>query len=233
MEKNEIMQENAVLAQTETLAEEETAQKKFVLSEEELNQIAIIAAHEGAEKGVAAYKKEQEAAKVEYAERVKNSAKTLIIHYRRLKKMKDTSVCDTDTVTDPTLAEIFDNILDQVRRDEFNLTSTNRNRIITGMMMNHVDVQLENYRKECEKSKVPEVERRYRVVEMMFLQEQAMRADEVAEVEMIDKSSVYRTLEKAYEDLAVLFFGIEGVKISEIKKKKRASKKDSAKKMHL
>ena len=235
MEEREIMQEGVSVAVPEGLAQEEKKPqpRQFLISEEELKQIAIIAAQEGAEKGVAAYKKEQEAAKKEYAEMVKNSAKTLIIHYRRLKKMKDTSVCDADTVTDPTLAEIFDKILDQVRKEEFNLTFTNKNRIITGMIMNHVDVQLENYKKECAKSRVPEIARRYRVVEMLYLREKPMKVDEVADAEMIDKSNVYRTLEKAYEDLAVLFFGVEGLKVAEIKQKKPRSKKTGAKKSHL
>lgn len=68
--------------------------------------------------------------------------------------MKNTSVTGTDTVTDPTLKEILDGILEQVRKEEFNLTSTNKNRIVTGMLLNHVDVQLENYKKECRKSKM-------------------------------------------------------------------------------
>ena len=161
----------------------------------------------------------------ELADKVKNSAKTIIIHYRQLKKMKNTSVTGTDTVTDPTLKEILDGILEQVRKEEFNLTSTNKNRIVTGMLLNHVDVQLENYKKECRKSKIQDIQRRYRVVERMFLQAEPVRAEDVAEEEQIDKSTVYRTLEKAYDDLAVLFFGIEGVKSIEVNRKPKKSGK--------
>ena len=135
------------------------------------------------------------------------------------------SVTGTDTVTDPTLKEILDGILEQVRKEEFNLTSTNKNRIVTGMLLNHVDVQLENYKKECRKSKIQDIQRRYRVVERMFLQAEPVRAEDVAEEEQIDKSTVYRTLEKAYDDLAVLFFGIEGVKSIEVNRKTKKSGK--------
>lgn len=227
MDKEELKQEVALAtAEDEKKGSEE--QRYITLTEEELKRIAAIAAQEGA----AAYKREQEATKQERAEKVRNSAKTLIIHYRRLKKMKDTSVYDTETVTDPTLAEIFGGMLGQIRREEFNLTSTNKNRIITGMLMNHVDVQLENYRKECDKSKIPDIARRYRVVEMMYLRAKPLRADEVAEIEVIDKSNVYRTLEKAYDDLAVLFFGVEGMQAIETGRKKRAEKRSRAKKAH-
>lgn len=140
-----------------------------------------------------------------------------------------TSVYDPDTVTDLTLAGIFDYILDECRKEEFELTSTKKNMLITGMLLNHVDTQLKNYKKECEQSKIPDVERRYRVVEMMFLNEEPMKPDDVAEVENIDKSNVYRTLEKAYDDLTALFFGVEGLDVAEYRRKKRMEKKAARK----
>lgn len=207
-------------------AEGEAQGVKYIsLTEEELERLIKAAGREGAKKGVEAYERRKEKDKEELADKVKNSAKTIIIHYRQLKKMKNTSVTGTDTVTDPTLKEILDGILEQVRKEEFNLTSTNKNRIVTGMLLNHVDVQLENYKKECRKSKIQDIQRRYRVVERMFLQAEPVRAEDVAEEEQIDKSTVYRTLEKAYDDLAVLFFGIEGVKTIEVNRKPKKSGK--------
>lgn len=209
-----------------TAAENQKEEKRFVvISAEELEDLIKTAGKEGAKKGVEAYERRKEKEREEFADKVKNSAKTIIIHYRQLKKMKNTSVTDADTVTDPTLKEILNGILDIVRKEEFNLTSTNKNRIITGMLMNHVDVQLENYKRECKKSKIQDIQRRYRVVEMIYLRENPMDIEEVADLEQIDKSTVYRTLEKAYDDLSVLFFGIEGVKSIEIRRSARNTKK--------
>lgn len=148
--------ENEVLTQTEY---------KFTLSQEEMAHIVKLAAEEG----IAAYKREQEENLIKRTEKVRNSAKLLIQHYRKLKRMKDTSIYDTDTITDPTLSEIFEHILNECRKGEFHLTSIKKNSITTGMIMNHVDVQLENYKRECSKSPIVEIQRRYRVVEMMFL----------------------------------------------------------------
>lgn len=208
--------------------------KKYVVTEIELNMIAEVAA----EKAINVYKKEQEEQMQKQAEECRNNAKLLITHYRRMKKMRDTSVYDSSTVTDVTLAEIFNTMLGKIRLREFELSSTGRNRIITGMLLNHIDVQLENYRLECQKSEESEINRRYRVVNMMYLQEKVVRADEVARLEDIDKSSVYRTLEKAYDDLAVLFFGIDGVKMVGMKQMERREKRRKieqeygAKKLH-
>ena len=87
------------------------------LTEEELDRLMKAAGREGAKKGVEAYERRKEKDKEELADKVKNSAKTIIIHYRQLKKMKNTSVTGTDTVTDPTLKEILDGILEQVRKE--------------------------------------------------------------------------------------------------------------------
>ena len=148
MAVEEIVKENTPKAEGEA-----QGVKYISLTEEELERLIKAAGREGAKKGVEAYERRKEKDKEELADKVKNSAKTIIIHYRQLKKMKNTSVTGTDTVTDPTLKEILDGILEQVRKEEFNLTSTNKNRIVTGMLLNHVDVQLENYKKECRKSK--------------------------------------------------------------------------------
>ena len=154
MAVEEIVKENTPKAEGEV-----QGVKYISLTEEELERLIKAAGREGAKKGVEAYERRKEKDKEELADKVKNSAKTIIIHYRQLKKMKNTSVTGTDTVTDPTLKEILDGILEQVRKEEFNLTSTNKNRIVTGMLLNHVDVQLENYKKECRKSKIQDIQR--------------------------------------------------------------------------
>ena len=78
-----------------------TSEPKFVvLTEEEITKMMKKAAREGAKEGIAAYESKQAVVMAERTEKVRNSAKTLVQHYRQLKKMKDTSVYDPDTVTD-------------------------------------------------------------------------------------------------------------------------------------
>lgn len=199
----------------------------IVLLPEELEQMIKAAGREGAKQGVEAYRKAEEKAKEERAEKVRNSAKTLLIHYRQLKIMKKTSVVDANTVTDPTLREILEGLAGRIRRNEFELNSTTRNKIKTGMIMNHVDVMLENYRKECKRSRVPEVERRYRVVEAMYLREDRLKVSEVAELEGIEPRTVYMTLDKAYDDLTILIWGIDGMEAVENKRIMRTARKRS------
>ena len=70
-------------------AEGEAQGVKYIsLTEEELERLIKAAGREGAKKGVEAYERRKEKDKEELADKVKNSAKTIIIHYRQLKKMK-------------------------------------------------------------------------------------------------------------------------------------------------
>ncbi len=207
--------------------------KLYVFEESEFQSILEIVSGVAAERAIEVFHIEKEK---EYEERVKkcrNSAKLLIVNYKRLKKMEFTSVYDADTVTNETLEQLFDSLLGRVKLADFDLTSTDINRIKTGMLMNHVDVQIENYKHECELSKNNDFARRYRIIEMMYLREDALSAEEAAEIELIDKSNVYRTLEKAYDDLAVLFFGIDGATMVEYSKKKRNEERRKKKRSSL
>lgn len=181
--------------------------KIYVLTEEELKNIVSL----GAKEGVKAFRKVQEEQSENREEAIRNSAKFLIIHYKRLRKMEETSVYDMNSTCEPTLVSIFDELLGKVRNHEFDITSIEKNKIKTGMILNHVSVQLDNYKKECELSSILDVQRRYRIVDMMYLREESLSVNKVASIEMIDRSTVYRSLGKAFQDLATLFFGIDGL----------------------
>ena len=59
---------------------------------------------------------------------------------------------------------------------------------------------------------------------MLYLREDRMSIEEVSEAEECDKSTVYRTLEKAYDDLTVLMFGIDGVITMGMRRQARKNK---------
>jgi len=185
--------------------------KIFMLTSDDLAKFASLCAKEGGKEGIKAYQREREEREEYRRDEVRASAKYLIIHYRRLKKLKSTAVHSAETVQNPTLMEIFEEILDQVRESEFDVESIKKSKIKTGVILDHVDVQLENYRKECDESTNQDVQRRYRIVNMMYLQGDKLSADKIAEIENIDRSTVYRTLNRAFEDLAALFFGIDAM----------------------
>lgn len=80
------------------------------------------------------------------------------------------------------------------------------------MILDHVDTMLGVYKKQCENSVDPEESRRYRVIEGMYLTEKPKTVAELAEEEHVTERTIFRDRDIAYKRLAILFFGIDGVR---------------------
>lgn len=173
------------------------------------------------ETAVESYRKELERqqeqdgkARRERHHRVVNSAKMLLKNYRRFKKMTVSSVYGKDTSTNETLVELLELIQGIYRSGELEVVSIKDRVARTELMIEHIDAMLEVYKKDCNRS--PEGQRRYRVIYWMYLSEdESKTAEDIAEMENVVVRTVFRDIKTAYEELAVLFFGIDGVRFSE------------------
>lgn len=173
------------------------------------------------ETAVESYRKELERqqeqdgkARRERHHRVVNSAKMLLKNYRRFKKMTVNSVYGKDTSTNETLVELLELMQGIYRSGELEVVSIKDRVARTELMIEHIDAMLEVYKKDCNRS--PEGQRRYRVIYWMYLSEdESKTAEDIAEMENVVVRTVFRDIKTAYEELAVLFFGIDGVRFSE------------------
>lgn len=170
------------------------------------------------ETAVNAYRKEleqqKETAHLERHRKVINSAKTLLKNYRRFKKMTVSSVYGKDTSTNETLVELLELMQGIYHSGELEVVSIKDRVARTELMIEHIDAMLDVYKKDCNRS--PESQRRYRIIYWMYLSEdESKTAEDIAEMENVVVRTVFRDIKTAYEELAVLFFGIDGVKFSE------------------
>lgn len=173
------------------------------------------------ETAVESYRKELERqqeqdgkARRERHHRVVNSAKMLLKNYRRFKKMTVSSVYGKDTSTNETLVELLELMQGIYRSGELEVVSIKDRVARTELMIEHIDAMLDVYKKDCNRS--PEGQRRYRVIYWMYLSEdESKTAEDIAEMENVVVRTVFRDIKTAYEELAVLFFGIDGVRFSE------------------
>lgn len=173
------------------------------------------------ETAVESYRKELERqqeqdgkARRERHHRVVNSAKMLLKNYRRFKKMTVSSVYGKDASTNETLVELLELMQGIYRSGELEVVSIKDRVARTELMIEHIDAMLEVYKKDCNRS--PEGQRRYRVIYWMYLSEdESKTAEDIAEMENVVVRTVFRDIKTAYEELAVLFFGIDGVRFSE------------------
>jgi predicted DNA-binding protein YlxM (UPF0122 family) len=80
------------------------------------------------------------------------------------------------------------------------------------IMTDHISRMIEIYRALCESSKKPEEKRRFKVIYSMYIAPERKTLDEIAHDENIDKSTVYRDIDAAADELSVLLFGIYGIR---------------------
>ena len=191
------------------MGKERTKVARYVLTEDQISNIAAIAA----QKGIESYKEEQKRSEKERSSRVKNNAKLLVTNYRRFKAMCSNATYDQGTVSDDELSEILELMQGYHRSRDFELSSIKDRVVRTKMIMDHVDSMLEIFKKQCESAIDPEESRRYRVIEGLYLLPEPKSIRDIAEEEAITTSTVYRDCDKAYKRLAILFFGIDGLRV--------------------
>lgn len=194
--------------------EPETNDLKLTPELEAIVQLASETAVESYRKELERQQEQDGKARRERHHRVVNSAKMLLKNYRRFKKMTVSSVYGKDTSTNETLVELLELMQGIYRSGELEVVSIKDRVARTELMIEHIDAMLEVYKKDCNRS--PEGQRRYRVIYWMYLSEdESKTAEDIAEMENVVVRTVFRDIKTAYEELAVLFFGIDGVRFSE------------------
>lgn len=142
-----------------------------------------------------------------------HNTKLLLDNYRRFKLYIEHAVQSLEDIcaNDSELlnSEIFR--IFGMRDEDKKLMSIQKSVTITSMLMEHVDRMLEVYRKSCESSPSIVVQRRWQVVERMYLREQRMTTTQIAEEFNLEPRNIREDAKRAREDLVALFFGIETI----------------------
>ena len=163
------------------------------------------------QEGIKAYHREAEdQRRVAMDKRLRNT-KLLLKNFRELEAHSNNAVFEMSQVQD---GDLFD-ILDLMTRDSTELdmqvesikSSVGR----TQLIVEHVREMLTIYKLSCDRSDKPEDKRRYRTIERLYLLEEPWSAQEIADKEGIDISTVYKDLNEAVRRLTALIFGVDGI----------------------
>lgn len=92
--------------------------------------------------------------------------------------------------------------------DELNLHTLMKYKARTAQMLNYFDSIFRAYG-ELSKRQGEASERRYRICRRMYIDEKNGTAGELAEYYNIDRSTVFRDVSKAIEDLSIMLWGID------------------------
>lgn len=150
-------------------------------------------------------KQKQQKEKRDY--RLRNT-KLLLKHFRSFVSHVE-GANEKVKVTAHDYAEAMESLYTQ----ELALESIKRSTQRTMVMVKFVQRMVSVYKAMCETSGQQEDLRRYRIIENMYISEEKMTAEEIAECEKIDVSTVYRNINEAAKTLSVLIFGVDGVEL--------------------
>lgn len=102
--------------------------------------------------------------------------------------------------------------LDELDTDEFAVRSIIKSKERTRTLEKFVNRMLKVYQVICEQSQSEEDKRRYQVVHHMYISEEKKTVAEISEMQFVTERTVFNDLKKAYEELTVLIFGVDGLR---------------------
>lgn len=162
-----------------------------------------------AEAAVKAYCEEHENHRARVRDKRYNNTKLLFRSYRALVDYNENTIYDIAQMAsehgDPELLSAL-GLVGESRKVE-----SIRDRVVfTRVAMENIAIAFETYRLWCERSEKPEIQRRWRVLQKMYLdRKREMTPQEIADAEHISLSQVYVDIDNAAKDMEKRFFGLD------------------------
>lgn len=182
----------------------------YVLTQEQINQIAAIAGKEA----VRTFRTEQVKAERKRAKEEDKVRKTkkMLSSYRRIKATLSEEAEFTEEeqieLRWKFIQDLMGSVKETISKSERTIKDTEKRRQEDLYCIYRIEKATEMYREECEKSGSEEAKRRYRELSMMYLDEKAYTVQEISEVEKISDKTVYKDLGIACGIVAVYLLGI-------------------------
>ncbi len=192
--------------------------KAYSIKKEDLEAMLNDAAKRGAEVGISAFIATAEKQRATRDKQMLNATKVLLKKYRDFKIMADKTLVDAASVIDESDDEALKEAISAlmqfgVDKREMDIVSNQKRVYRTRALMAHVDVMLEAYKVRCARALNQDEQRRYRVIYEMYIAHEPMAAADIAESENIGLTTVYDTVNKATNDLSILIFGVDGIRL--------------------
>ena len=182
----------------------------YVLTQEQINQIAAVAGKEAAQ----TFRAEQVKAEKKRAREENKVKKTkkMLGSYRRMKA----TLSDEAEFTEEEKVELrwkfiqdlMGSAREAVSRSERVIQDGEKRRQEDLYCIYRIEKATEMYREECERSGSEEARRRFRELSMMYLEEKEYSVQEISTVEKVSEKTVYKDLGIACGIVAVYLLGI-------------------------
>lgn len=184
--------------------------QKYLLSQEDLNQIAAVASKEA----VKVFRSEQIKAEKKRArnEDKVNRTKKMLGSYRRMKATLSEEAQFTEEekieLRWKFIEDLMGNSSALVSKSEVAAIDSEKKRQENLYCIHCIENAVKLYEDECEKSSSEEAKRRHRELLAMYIDENSSTVQEIAEIENVSEKTVYKDLGIACSIIAVYLLGM-------------------------
>lgn len=140
--------------------------------------------------------------------RLRNT-KLLMKNYRKFADYNSHAIYETAQICQACDNDALFSLAGISPTDKFHVESIRNGVATTRIIVEHIDTMLDVYKSRCEKSPKAEKQRRWRVLQAMYLSSEELSPAEIADDEHISLSQFYEDINNACEDLTPLLFGLD------------------------
>lgn len=178
-----------------------------------INESVAAGISEGITKGMKELERIQEEKRLKQSDTRKYNTEMLLKNYRNFKEHISKSVYSSNQVIGLAKEKAdFEIDFDEPMDDTY-IKSIIKSKTVTRLLLEQIDTFLEYYLTKCMTSERPEIKRRGKVIELLYIEKQEKTFEMISEELGISVKTVNRDRKIAIKELSVLFFGIEGLKI--------------------
>lgn len=154
------------------------------------------------------YHKEADRAKREVRDKRLHNTEMLMEKYRGFVAHSQKAIFDASQVEDDLDLDTLLYLMDCGGKDkQLTVVSVQESAARTRTLVHHIDNMLDYFEHRCLKSNKPEDARRLRVIKALYIDDDEKSPQEIADIEQVDLSTVYRDKRAALRQLSALIFG--------------------------
>jgi hypothetical protein len=146
-----------------------------------------------------------------YDRRLRNT-RLLLKNYRTLKQHAQGAVFNAKKAKENAV-DILDGLDSFQFDDNLYIESIKRSQQRTIIILRHIDEMMKYYRIACEESGREDEMRCYRIIMGTYIDDEKKTAEEIAEIENIERRTVYKNINTAMKPLSALIFGVDSIKL--------------------
>lgn len=174
------------------------------------NDIVKLAAEAGAKAAMETLEKERQRDRKEAVDRRLRNTKLLLRNYRVFQTHVANAVYEVEEYESPE--EILADLMMPGRDNSLFVESIKKSVARTATIVKHMETMMMLYKAYCSMTGTPEDERRWRVIDALYISEERHTVADLAKAEGVVERTIYKDIDIACERIAALMFGVDGLK---------------------